>query len=72
MQDARGDLLPEVEDAVTGLITAAVWFGITAGYLTLTSSCSIPHRFLHRSRARQPPDPQLAAGVDYIPATSPT
>lgn len=44
--DERGDLLPEVDDAITGLITAAIWFGITTGYFTLTGSYSIPRKFL--------------------------
>jgi hypothetical protein len=39
-----GDLLPEVDEAVTGLITTTIWFGITAGYLTLTGSHGIPAR----------------------------
>ena len=34
MHDERGDLLPELDDAITGLITTAIWFGITTGYLT--------------------------------------
>jgi hypothetical protein len=44
--DECGDLMPEVDDAVTGLVTAAIWFGITTGYLTLAGSYHIPRRFL--------------------------
>jgi hypothetical protein len=29
---------PEVDDAVTGWVTAAIWFGISTGYLTLAGS----------------------------------
>jgi hypothetical protein len=34
VNDERGDLLPELDDTITGLITTAIWFGITTGYLT--------------------------------------
>lgn len=43
--DEAGDLLPEVNDAITNLIVDAIWFGITTGYFTLTGSYSIPRRF---------------------------
>jgi hypothetical protein len=33
VRDEPGDLLPELDDA-TGLITRAIWLGITSGYLT--------------------------------------
>jgi hypothetical protein len=46
VHDEHGDLLPEVDDEVTGLITAAIWFGITTGYLTLAGSYQVPRRFL--------------------------
>lgn len=45
VQDEHGDLLPEVDDAITGLITAAIWFGITTGYLTLTGTYRILRKF---------------------------
>jgi hypothetical protein len=32
--DEPGDLLSELDDATTGLITTAIWLGITTGYLT--------------------------------------
>jgi hypothetical protein len=44
--DLASDLLSEVDDAVTDLITSAIWFGITTGYLTLAGSYQIPRRFL--------------------------
>jgi hypothetical protein len=44
--DERGDLLPEVDDAITCRITAAIWFGITTGYHTLASSYGIPRGLL--------------------------
>jgi hypothetical protein len=34
VHDEPGDLLPELDDAATGLITTAIWLGITSGYLT--------------------------------------
>jgi hypothetical protein len=36
VHDAHGDLRPEVDEAITRTVTAAIWFGITTGYLTLT------------------------------------
>jgi hypothetical protein len=33
VHDGSGDLLPELDDATTGLITTAIWLGITSGYL---------------------------------------
>jgi hypothetical protein len=41
-----GDLLPDLDDAITGTITAAVWFGITTGYFTLTRRYHIPRKLL--------------------------
>jgi hypothetical protein len=35
VHDDHGGLLPEVNDEITGLITAAIWFGVTTGYLAL-------------------------------------
>jgi hypothetical protein len=35
-------------DAITRTVTAAIWFGITTGYLTLTGSYRIPRKFLYR------------------------
>jgi hypothetical protein len=52
VHDERGDLLAELDDAITGLIATAIWFGITAGYLTLTGSYHIPRKFLYRAHAQ--------------------
>lgn len=46
VHDEHGDLLPEVDDEITDLITTAIWFGITAGYLALASSYPISRRLL--------------------------
>jgi hypothetical protein len=42
VHDEHGNLLPGADDAVTRTVTAAIWFGITTGYLTLAGSCRIP------------------------------
>jgi hypothetical protein len=45
--DGHGDLLPELDAAITGLITAAIWFGITTGYFTIAGGTyHIPRKFL--------------------------
>lgn len=44
--DERGDLLPDVDDAITRTVTAAIWFGLTTGYLTVTGSYHIPCKLL--------------------------
>jgi hypothetical protein len=46
VDDEHGDLRPDVLDAITRTVSAAIWFGITTGYLTLTSSYRIPRKFL--------------------------
>ncbi len=46
MDDEHGDLLPDVDDAITHTVSAAIWFGITTGYMTLTGSYHIPRKFL--------------------------
>jgi hypothetical protein len=46
VHDEHGDLLPEVDDEITCLITAAIWFGVTTGYLALAGSYHVPRRFL--------------------------
>ncbi len=46
MHDRHGDLLPEVDTAITRTVTAAIWFGITTGYLTLTGSYHVPRKYL--------------------------
>jgi hypothetical protein len=44
VHDEHGDLRPEVDDAITRTVTAAIWFGITTGYLTLTGTYRIPRK----------------------------
>ena len=46
MHDEHGHLRPEVDAAITRTVTAAIWFGITTGYLTLTGSYHIPRKYL--------------------------
>jgi hypothetical protein len=42
VHDEHGDLRPDIDDAITRTVTAAIWFGITTGYLTLTGTYYIP------------------------------
>lgn len=45
IRDERGGLLPGAHDAITGLITSAIWFGITTGHFTVTGGeYRIPRR----------------------------
>jgi hypothetical protein len=46
VDDEHGDLLPDVLDAISHTVSAAIWFGLTTGYLTLTGSYHIPRKFL--------------------------
>jgi hypothetical protein len=46
VDDEHGDLLPDVLDAITHTVSAAIWFGLTTGYLTLTGSYHIPRKSL--------------------------
>ena len=46
VDDEHGDLRPDVLDAISHTVSAAIWFGLTTGYLTLTGSYHIPHKFL--------------------------
>jgi hypothetical protein len=46
VDDEDGDLLPDVLDAISHTVSAAIWFGLTTGYLTLTSSYHVPRKFL--------------------------
>lgn len=42
-----GELLPDVLDAISHTVSAAIWFGLTVGYLRLTGGkYSIPRKFL--------------------------
>jgi hypothetical protein len=47
VEDQDGDLRPEVLDTITHTVSAAIWFGLTTGYLALTGSYHIPRTFLH-------------------------
>jgi hypothetical protein len=44
--DEQGDLLPELDSAITDTITAAIWFGITTGYFTIAGGAYyVPRKF---------------------------
>jgi hypothetical protein len=46
VEDQDGDLRPDVLDAITHTVSAAIWFGLTTGYLRLTGRYTIPRKFL--------------------------
>jgi hypothetical protein len=46
VSDEHGDLRPGIDQAITRTVTAAIWFGVTAGYFTLTGSYYIPRKYL--------------------------
>ena len=48
VENQDGDLRPDVLDAITHTVSAAIWFGLTTGYLTLTGRYHIPRKFLPR------------------------
>jgi hypothetical protein len=50
VDDEQGDLArPDVLDAIGRTVSAAIWFGLTTGYLTLTGGrYGIPRKFLVR------------------------
>lgn len=43
--DEHRELRPDVLDAISHTVSAAIWFGLTTGYLTLTGSYRIPRKF---------------------------
>src|ERR1700722_15442760 len=43
VHDEPGDLLPELDDATTGLITTAIWLGVSSGYLDPAHTLSTTH-----------------------------
>src|SRR5215470_3170547 len=45
VDDGHGNLLPDVLDAISHTVSAAIWFGLTTGYLTLTSRYHIPRKW---------------------------
>jgi hypothetical protein len=47
VDDEDGDLRPDVLDTISHTVSAAIWFGLTTGYLTMTGgSYHIPRKFL--------------------------
>lgn len=47
MDDEHGDPRPDVLLAITRTVSAAIWFGLTTGHLTLTDGrYHIPRKFL--------------------------
>ena len=53
--EAQGDLSrPEVLDAISHTVSAAIWLGQTTGYLTLTGRYTIPRKFLTHCHAALP------------------
>jgi hypothetical protein len=46
VDDERGELRPDLLDAISHTISAAIWYGLTTGYLTLTGSYHIPRKFM--------------------------
>jgi hypothetical protein len=52
VDDEQGDLpRTDVLDAISHTISAAIWFGLTTGYLTLTGRYTIPRKFLTHCHA---------------------
>lgn len=39
-----GDVLPDVLDAISRTVSAAIWFGLVTGHLTLTGSYRMPRK----------------------------
>ena len=46
VDDEHGELRPDVLDAISHTVSAAIWYGLTTAYLTLTGSYHIPRKFL--------------------------
>jgi hypothetical protein len=46
VDDEHGDLRPGVLNAISHAVSAAIWFGLTTGYLAFTGSYHIPRKFL--------------------------
>lgn len=52
VDDEQGDLpRTDMLDAISHTISAAIWFGLTTGYLTLTGRYTIPRKFLTHCHA---------------------
>jgi hypothetical protein len=46
VNDQHGDPRPDIRDAITRTVSAAIWFGLTSGYLTLAGRYHILRKFL--------------------------
>jgi hypothetical protein len=46
VDDEHGELRPDVLDAISHTVSAAIWYGLTTAYLTLTSGYHIPRKWL--------------------------
>jgi hypothetical protein len=46
VEDQDGNLRSDVLDAITHTVSAAIWFGLTTGYLRLAGKYSLPCKFL--------------------------
>jgi len=46
VDDGHGNLLPDALDAISHTVSAAIWFALTTGYLTLTGRYHLPRKFL--------------------------
>ena len=46
VDDEHGDLRPDVLDAISHTVSAAIWFGLTTGHLTLSGSYHVPRKWL--------------------------
>ena len=52
VDDEQGDLpRTDMLDTISRTISAAIWFGLTTGYLTLTGRYTIPRKFLTHCHA---------------------
>lgn len=46
VDDEHGELPPDVLDAISHTVSAAIWYSLTTAYLTLTGSYHIPRKVL--------------------------
>jgi hypothetical protein len=50
VNDEHGELRPDVDEAITRVVTAAIWFGVTTGHHAITGGAhSIPRKFAGRA-----------------------
>ena len=46
----HGELRPDVDEAITRVVTASIWFGVTAGYHAIAGSAHfVPNKFAGRA-----------------------